>query len=63
MEEKEIIIGGVVTLNSGGLPMTIIEFAWNPIKEERYIDRVVCEWFDGNGYKRQTFKISSLKHI
>lgn len=47
MEETIFKQGDVVFLKSGGQPMTIDKFAWNPLKKESYLDLVECVWFIG----------------
>jgi uncharacterized protein YodC (DUF2158 family) len=60
MEETIFKQGDVVILNSGGQPMTIDKFAWNPLKKESYLDLVECVWFIGKKLQRETLKTSTL---
>lgn len=59
--ENNLKSGDVVVLKSGGPSMTIDRFVWNAYKNEFYLDKVECVWFDNTALKREEFQITSLE--
>jgi len=63
-EEKEIKLGDVVILNSGGTKMVVDDFYFDEILGETHEDKVKCFWFDDkNDLQTECFKITSLTKI
>lgn len=53
IQQRSFKIGDVVTLNSGGVLMTVME----PPKE----GTVYCQWWANSGFSAQSFPIQTLK--